>query len=509
MTIATSKDTLGINQVIGQKNDTMIVEEDIVVPDIKPDILSSINTNGIICIYKKEILNGKVKIEGAINTYIMYIADDENSSIRSLNTNLDFSQTIEFETIKENMVLEDAIELKNIECKVINGRKVGLRAIVDVNLKAISNEEVEFVKDVDEIKDLQKLDKKLKVNSLLGSQKTKIYAKDTIIIDNLDNLMEIMKVNTNIINKEIKVSYNKILVKADAQVKIMYLTEDNRICSASQIIPVMGFMDMPDITDDNLCDIKYETKNILIKPNAIEEHSIYFEEELEISCNVYQTKELNIIEDLYSPSVNLCYKQKNIQAISQKEIIKETYSIREKQYITEIGSRKIYDVETIPKIINKTILKDRIVYEGELELNFLYESDNTNRISNKSIIIPFNYNMECKGISQTSELETKILVAMQDFVVMPDEGIEIKVDLEFAVDLSNKQILQVIEELSIDETKQNEDYSLIIYFVKSGDTLWNIAKKFRSTIENISILNGIEDENKLSIGQQLFIPIQN
>ena len=78
-----------------------------------------------------------------------------------------------------------------------------------------------------------------------------------------------------------------------------------------------------------------------------------------------------------------------------------------------------------------------------------------------------------------------------------------KIDLEFLVNLSNNKEIQVIEEINVDETRQNERYSLIIYFVKPGDTLWKIAKKFRSTISNIVKINAIEDENKINIGQQL------
>ena len=44
------------------------------------------------------------------------------------------------------------------------------------------------------------------------------------------------------------------------------------------------------------------------------------------------------------------------------------------------------------------------------------------------------------------------------------------------------------------------------YIIKKGDTLWNIAKRFRSTVSHIAKMNGIEDENKINIGQQLFIP---
>ena len=481
-------------------------EEDFIVPDIKPDILNTIRTNGTVCIYKKEVMDGKVRIEGSINVYIMYLADDETSSIRSLNTTLSFSQTIDFEKVKEGMLLEDKIALKSLEAKVINGRKVNVRAMLDLDLKIVSNEELEFVKEIDDIKDAQTLDRSITLNSLLGSGFTKVYAKDTIVIDSLDNLAEIMKVDFTIINKETKISYNKVLVKADACVKMVYLTEDNRICTTSNLIPVMGFIDMPDVTDENICDVQYEIKNLLVKPNNIEEHSIYVEAELEINARVYQSKQLNIIEDLYSPSVNLVYKQKQIQAVAQKEMVRDTCSIREKQFISEIGNRKIYDVDINPRVINQTILKDRILYEGELELNFLFETEGSSRVGTKSMTLPFTFNMDCMGAIPTSKIETNIEITLQDFTIMPDESIDIKIDLEFLVNLSNSQNMQVIEEVNVDETTQNERYSLIIYFVKPGDTLWKIAKKFRSTISNIATINGIEDENKINVGQQLFIP---
>lgn len=481
-------------------------EEDFIVPDIKPDILNTIRTNGTVCIYKKEVMDGKVRIEGSINVYIMYLADDETSSIRSLNTTLSFSQTIDFERVKEGMLLEDKIALKSLEAKVINGRKVNVRAMLDLDLKIVSNEELEFVKEIDDVKDAQTLDRSITLNSLLGSGFTKVYAKDTIVIDSLDNLAEIMKVDFTIINKETKISYNKVLVKADACVKMVYLTEDNRICTTSNLIPVMGFIDMPDVTDENICDVQYEIKNLLVKPNNIEEHSIYVEAELEINARVYQSKQLNIIEDLYSPSVNLVYKQKQIQAVAQKEMVRDTCSIREKQFISEIGNRKIYDVDINPRVINQTILKDRILYEGELELNFLFEAEGSSRVGTKNMTLPFTFNMDCMGAIPTSKIETNIEITLQDFTIMPDESIDIKIDLEFLVNLSNSQNMQVIEEVNVDETRQNERYSLIIYFVKPGDTLWKIAKKFRSTISNIAKINGIEDENKINVGQQLFIP---
>ena len=507
MKVTTSKETLNINQVIGQKTDAFIIEEDFVVPDIKPDILNIVDATGIICIYKKEVVDGKVKIDGSVNAYVMYLADDEKSSIRSMNTVLNFSQTIEFnDNVKAGMFLESNINLKTVECKVLNGRKVNIRAIIDLNLKVLSNEEIEFVKGIDDIKDIQLQNTSLNLDSLIGNEFTKIYAKDTIVIDSADNLLEIMKSDISIINKETKISYNKILVKADACIKIMYLTEDNRICTTKSLIPIMGFIDVPDIKDEDLCDIRFEVKNIVIKPNSIEEHSIYVEIELDVMASVSKNKQMNIIQDLYSPTENLIYKQKKIKAISKKNIIKDICSVRNNQYIEEIGNKKIYDIDVYTNILNRNMLNGKIVYEGEITLKILYDSDSISKFVSKSITIPFTHDINCEEIDNTSDVETDIQIKTQDFTVLSDTSIDISVDMEFIVNIVNNRSIQVIEEVDIDEKRNTDNSSLTIYFIKQGDTLWNIAKRFKSTIDAIVQINDIEDENKLSIGQQLFIP---
>ncbi len=45
---------------------------------------------------------------------------------------------------------------------------------------------------------------------------------------------------------------------------------------------------MQDVSEDNICDVSYELRNILIKPNNVEEHSMHIEAELEILCFVYK-----------------------------------------------------------------------------------------------------------------------------------------------------------------------------------------------------------------------------
>ena len=71
MEINTTKESLNVNKTICEKKEIMNIQGDMIVPDSKPDILSTINTSGNVCIYKKEIMEGKLKIDGNILTYIM------------------------------------------------------------------------------------------------------------------------------------------------------------------------------------------------------------------------------------------------------------------------------------------------------------------------------------------------------------------------------------------------------------------------------------------------------
>ena len=64
-----TKETIKINKIICEKKEQIVVQGDMIVPDSKPDILNTINTDGNICIYKKEVFEGKLRLEGNIVSY--------------------------------------------------------------------------------------------------------------------------------------------------------------------------------------------------------------------------------------------------------------------------------------------------------------------------------------------------------------------------------------------------------------------------------------------------------
>lgn len=82
-----------INKKIVSTSKVLEVSGDVIVPDIKPDIVSIINTNGIPYIFKEDVGNSKFRFDGNIDTFVVYLAD--NGETRSLAVNLSFIDTIE------------------------------------------------------------------------------------------------------------------------------------------------------------------------------------------------------------------------------------------------------------------------------------------------------------------------------------------------------------------------------------------------------------------------------
>ena len=65
--------------------------------------------------------------------------------------------------------------------------------------------------------------------------------------------------------------------------------------------------------------------------------------------------------------------------------------------------------------------------------------------------------------------------------------------------------LETVSDIKIDESnvKKQEDYALKMYFADEGETLWDIAKKYSTSIEAIMEENDCSAEH----GKILLIPI--
>ena len=560
MEINITKEALNVKKVVCEKKEIINIQGDMIVPDSKPDILNTINTSGNVCIYKKEVMEGKIKLDGNILAYIMYLADtngdasmemnvdmgeinvdtsadmtrdtnmlddvvsvnDDSSTnrnsamgnsmnknirvnnIRGLNTNLDFSETFSMPELESGMNVDISPSIKLIECKVINGRKIGIKAALEIVMKVYSKETVEVITDLND-NNIQVLSKNMRANSLLGEGTTKASIKENISIPNTDNLAEILSAQIGLVDKDIKISYNKVLAKSEVEIKMVYLTEEGRICTTQSRVPLVGFIDMPNIKEENTCETSYVTRNMIIKPNSIEEHSVYVEMEVEISCITYEEKEIRIIQDMYCPGQKMNFDTAMVNTIANKQCKKNVCNIREKMNIPEMESGNIVDVMINPIINKENKLNGKIIFEGELELNFIFTDRSTVGINTKKITIPFEQSVDEIDTNNNCKAETTVEVNSQEFLNQTGV-VSSNIDLNFETNTYRNLAIPVISNITMEDEENTEDYSVIIYVIKSGDTIWKIAKRFGSTIDDIARVNGMKNPDRINVGEKIYIP---
>ena len=77
--------------------------------------------------------------------------------------------------------------------------------------------------------------------------------------------------------------------------------------------------------------------------------------------------------------------------------------------------------------------------------------------------------------------------------------IYIKVNVENILNISS---IEAIEDLPIN---LNDISSINIYIVKPGDSIWKIAKKYKTSMDNIIKINNLENPDVIDVGQKILV----
>jgi len=102
--------------------------------------------------------------------------------------------------------------------------------------------------------------------------------------------------------------------------------------------------------------------------------------------------------------------------------------------------------------------------------------------------------------------EIKMEISNSRAMILPDSSIDIELNVDILSTSSNQENVNLINNIQVGEANNGDEYSMTIYFVKPGDSLWKIAKRFKSTVNEIANINEIENENMINIGDKLYIP---
>jgi len=504
MNIETVSEKVKACKFVGHENIVEIVEGDVIVPDIKPDILSLVHVDGNVFITKKEVQDGKVKLEGAVEVFALYVADDERASIKGLNALLNFSENITIPEAKSGMIAIVNEKLLNIEHKILNSRKMSVKCSIEMNIKVIGEEEIEVTKDILEPGNIQYQKEKICLSELIGASCQKVEIKENIMLaDGKPPISEILKTKLNIINCGYKISYNKILVKADLKMNVVYVADNEAMSleTFDTLVPIAGFIDLNGVSEKNIISIDTDLNSAYVKPiyQDLKANGINLESQIEICAKAYEDKELEVLSDLYNPTYELNLESKKINLKQNATSRVEELDLSQVLSIPELTNATILDLKVIPNINEIKKTGNKVTIEGNVNLELLYYDCEKKKIDLKKIELPYQktFDSNCEDFN--------LIVSNLEYTLHENGHLDLKLLLKMICENICPLDLNLISKIEQTENKNIPIASLIIYYVQPGDTLWKIAKRFRTTVELIKNSNNLKDDI-IYPGQQLLIP---
>ena len=509
MIIECEKKTVNLKSCLNSHKNINWIEQDILVPDSKPDVMKVVMVNATPYIANKEVLNNKLKIDGKMNYFIIYKTTDDITGVRGMYISYPFSTSLPIKDLNKDMNIYVDTKIGNIIYSLPNERKISVKTEMICNVKCNENMKLNIIEKFPEEYNIQTKSKEATCMNHILSKNSIIASKEEILIDKqYEDFYEILNIESKIINTDFKESYNKIMVKGEILLDIMYLSNSSK----SQInkmpleIPFSGMIELDNINDKSKFDLSYQIRDLTIKVDLENITSKMMEVDFQVEVNVdmYEEEQISYIEDFYSQNCDIKSEFKKIYPVANK--ILNNKSIDVKEVLSNILDNSYRCLNFISDISNLTtnMLNDKLEVQGNIKIDMLLQNTETFEIENKNFEIMINENMPYSKNNVNNNVILKLDVEKLNITIL-NRDIEIKMKLNICVTEEEKLDINYTEKLEmLDDYIDNLD-SMYIYMVKESDSLWDIAKKYKTTINNIMETNLITDLEEMKENKKLLI----
>lgn len=261
-------------------------------------------------------------------------------------------------------------------------------------------------------------------------------------------------------------------------------------------IPVMGFIDVDGLTENMEISLEYDIKNFCVKPvyQDLKASAISIESEVEICAYIYDKIEFDIINDLYSTQNKTNCEYEEIRLLQSNINTTNNIELTQSLLIPDLETLKILNISVKPIFSDINVLDGKLALEGKYEFNILYYKKDKKVIENKKMELPFGQVIKIPELQSNMKVETNVKIEKVESKIVGSNQLQIEMNMDVNVINNEEKVVMVIKNIEVTDEELPNISSIVVYYVKHGDTLWSIAKNFHTTVEEIKNLNGLTDD---------------
>ncbi len=298
------KDSIELTQIAIRKKDLLRIREEINLGTGKLNINEIIWCTSNLCGQQTKVMQDKIGISGEIVVFVLYTADD--GPLQWMDANVPFNGIIEVPGCSEDMIPNIELKLTNADIEArpdYDGeqRMLQLDGIVSVDIKLYEEQQFNIVKDAySHKKDLVLKMKKTDYENLLMKNITKCKVVEKIQTKNIDgaHIMQVCNCMGDIKLDDISVSEDGLLAEGVIEVSILYICSDdtNPLCCLKEIVPFSQKIEVNNINEDSVYNIKTATEQI--QANMVGTDEIEVKASLLLDCIAFDKMTKDVIVDM-------------------------------------------------------------------------------------------------------------------------------------------------------------------------------------------------------------------
>lgn len=502
---------IGAEKVYYDGYSEQAIDSDISLPDYCPDIMRILKCVVSANISTSKIIGDRASADGTAKINIIY--SDEKNNLCSYSTDYPFSKYAELSSVYDSASLVCSCKTEYVNCRAVSKRRVDIHGVMSVHFKVLGTS-CESVITSACGSGIQLKRKGIEASCVTG---TVVKNFQLSHVENageaLPGIGKVLSCCAAPLLSETKIIKGKLLMKGELAVHVTYCSDsnDNTAAVLSCSIPFNEIAESASFNDKCTAEISLRTVQLSAEPktdNDGEYRYMNISAEICACISAFENSEINIINDAYSTQNEIESKYSLMTFKKYLSSFSDIAMCRQSIDIASLNPRKI--IAEIPSDTeSKCTFKDgKITVTGKIPLCFiLVDSDGTPMSCEREAEFEFSKSVE--GISQNCVCSCQVEISGYSCSLNSDGNAEFKAELcisAFIYTQTEEKVLSVLSVPDCDSVKPHKS-SLTLYFCSGGESLWDIARHYNTTVEEIMEENELSSdcpENKT----MLLIPIK-
>lgn len=487
--------------------DTTVNHEEtmeMIVPDACPDILRICDTEGAVCLKSKEALDGRAEVLGSVKAAVLYLPDGEEG-MRRLEVTLPFTCGADSPAVNPQCSIVAVPRVTGAETRSLNPRKVLVRVNLAISIQVFAPVYGAICSGVSGQEDAgleQRVERCETCVTACVQEKPFTFSDEIALPGSKPEAEELLKHRIALRCNEAKVIGSKLIFKGEAQLQALYRAEGGQLCGAEFELPFSQIMEVSGAGEESTCQVHV----LLTSAECVlggDGRTFSLSLGLLAQAVVREERSLELLSDVYSTAYDLSAETESYNMGRLADWGRKEQVVRE---ILEVGvpAREVFDAYAAIGPVTQSREGSRVTVTAQTAVTVLYLSEEGSRSSvTRTVQAACTLELEeGVGCSCVCSCPTPV------FATPTSGGIEVRFQVDFQyVALESRKVLG-ISAIRMDEGAPRDTSgrpSIVLRMVGAQESLWDIAKAYATTQQDIMQANEMEDET-MPGGRLLLIP---